>query len=113
MKHLLDIKPEGGTHICSSWQAFKEEMEINFRRLWHRPKRFNINSCGFSLDENEVPRFERRYHASGHASGEDITWAIDQIDSDYIMPIHTEARQWFAESFENVVLVDEGRPYEF
>jgi mRNA degradation ribonuclease J1/J2 len=46
-----------------------------------------------------------QYPASGHASGEDITWAIEQIDPDYIVPIHTEARDWFAKSFENVVLV--------
>jgi ribonuclease J len=69
--------------------------------------------CGFSLDENGVPCFEKQYHASGHASGEDITWAIDQIDPDHIVPIHTEARDWFAKSFENVVPVEEGRSYEF
>jgi mRNA degradation ribonuclease J1/J2 len=57
--------------------------------------------------------FEVLHHASGHASGEDITWAIDQIDPDYIVLNHTEARDRFAKSFENVVLVDEGLPYEF
>jgi len=88
-------------------------MEIDFKRLWHWLKRFNINSCGFSLNEKGVPCFEKRYHASGYASGEDITWAIDQIDLDYIVPIHTEARDWFDRSFENVVLVDKGRPQEF
>lgn len=88
-------------------------MEIDFKRLWHWLKRFNINSCGFSLDDKGDPVFEKRYHASGHASGEDITWAIEQIDPDCIVPIHTEARDWFAKSFENVVLVDEGRSYEF
>jgi ribonuclease J len=113
MKHLLDIKPEGGTYIYSACEAFNEEMEIDFRRLWHWLKRFDIKSCGFSLDENGVPLFDKRYHASGHASGEDITWAIEQIDPDYIVPIHTEARDWFAKSFENVVLVEEGKQYEF
>jgi mRNA degradation ribonuclease J1/J2 len=43
--------------------------------------------------------------------GEDITWAIEQIDPDHIIPIHTEARDWFAKSFENVVLVKEGEQY--
>jgi ribonuclease J len=57
--------------------------------------------------------FERRYHASSHASGEDIIWAIDQIDHDYIVPIHSEARDWFARNLENVVLVEEGRPQDF
>jgi ribonuclease J len=58
-------------------------------------------------------RLAKQFHASGHASREDIAWAIEQIDPDYIIPIHAEARDWFAESFENVFLVDEGRPYEF
>ena len=88
-------------------------MDIDFKRLWHWLKRFDVNSCGFSLDEKGVPIFEKRYHASGHASGEDITWAIEQIDPDYIVPVHTEGRDWFDRSFENVVLVDEGRPQEF
>ena len=113
MKHLLDIKPNGGTYIYSACEAFNEEMEIDFRRLWHWLRRFNINSCGFSLDESGAACFEKRYHASGHASGEDITWAVDQIDPDYIVPIHTEARDWFANSFENVILVEEGKAYEF
>ena len=63
------------------------------------------------LDENGNLGFEERYHASGHASGEAITWAIEQIDPDYIVPIHTEARDWFAKSFENVMLVEEGERY--
>jgi ribonuclease J len=87
-------------------------MEIDFRRLWHWLKRFGIDSCGFSMDEKGDLAFEKRYHASGHASGEDIAWAIEQIDPDCIVPIHTEARDWFASSFENVVLVEEGKRYE-
>ena len=63
--------------------------------------------------ENGVLGFEKRYHASGHASGEDITWAIEQIDPEWIVPVHTEAGEWFARSFENVVLVDEGKQYKF
>jgi ribonuclease J len=99
--------------VETSCEAFNEEMEIDFKRLWHWLKRFNIESCGFSMDENGDLGFEKCYHASGHASGEDITWAIEQIDPDYIVPIHTEARDWFAKSFENVVLVEEGKRYNF
>jgi ribonuclease J len=112
MKHLLDIKPDGGTYIYSACEAFNEEMEIDFKRLWHWLRRFNIDPCGFSLDEKGNLFFEKRYHASGHASREDITWVVDQIDPDYIVPIHTEARDWFALSFENVVQVDEGKRYK-
>jgi hypothetical protein len=35
-------------------------------------RRFDIDSCGLWLDENGDLGFEKRYHASGHASGEDI-----------------------------------------
>ncbi len=113
MKHLLDIKPEGGNYIYSSCEAFNEEMEIDFKRLWHWLLRFGIKSCGFSLDENGELAFEKRYHASGHASGEEITWAIEQIDPDWIVPVHTEERRWFEESFDNVLAVKEGKRYEF
>ena len=113
MKHLLDIKPEGGTYIYSACEAFNEEMEIDFRRLWQWLRRFEINSCGLSLDNRGDLHFERRYHASGHASGEDIAWAIEQIDPDVIVPVHTEAEDWFAGNFENVVAVEEGKRYEF
>ena len=117
MKHLLDIKPEGGTYIYSACEAFNEEMEIDFVRLWHWLGRFNIAPAGFSVAKEEggkySPAFEREFHASGHASREDLTWIIDQIDPDRIVPIHTEAREWFAESFEDVVLAEEGVAIEF
>jgi ribonuclease J len=117
MKHLLDIKPDGGTYIYSACEAFSEEMEIDFRRLWQWLRRFNISPCGFSMQKGVEGgdyglSFDRRYHASGHASGEDITWVIDQIDPEHIIPIHTEAREWFKENFKNVILLDEGSTCE-
>ena len=115
MKHLLDIKPNGGTYIYSACEAFSEEMEIDFVRLWHWLERFKINPVGFSMEKyggEYKPSFDGQFHASGHASREDITWAIERIDPDFIVPIHTEARDWFAENFENVLLVDEERSYE-
>jgi ribonuclease J len=117
MKHLLDIKPNGGTYIYSACEAFSEEMEIDFVRLWHWLKRFEIKPVGFSVEKEDDgkynPVFDKRFHASGHASREDITWVIDQIDPDHIVPIHTEARDWFNESFEDVILPKEGKPLEF
>ena len=113
MKHLLDIKPDGGTYIYSACEAFSEEMEIDFVRLWHWLERFKINPVGFSVEKKDGGKYEscfdKRFHASGHASREDITWVIDQVDPDLIIPIHTEA--WFEKTFENVILVNEGRSY--
>lgn len=117
MKHLLDIKPNGGTYIYSACEAFNEEMEIDFVRLWHWLGRFKIKPAGFSVEKEDGgkynPIFDKRFHASGHASREDISWVIDQIDPDLIIPIHTEARDWFRDSFENVMLVEEAKTYGF
>jgi ribonuclease J len=86
-------------------------------RLWHWLGRFNIAPAGFSVAKEEggrrSPVFERESHASGHASREDLAWVIDQIDPDRIVPIHTESREWFADRFEDVVLVEEGAAIEF
>ena len=40
-----------------------------------------------------------------------IARASEQIDTDSIVPVHTATRDWFRESFENAVLVDEGKRY--
>jgi ribonuclease J len=71
------------------------------------------DATAVSMNENGDLGFKRRYHASGHASCEDITWAIEQIDPDYIVPIHTEARDWFSQNFENVFLPTEGQCINF
>ncbi|MBN2223526.1 MAG: hypothetical protein JW765_02505 [Deltaproteobacteria bacterium] len=59
------------------------------------------------------PAFDKQFHAPGHASREDLTWVIDQIDPDLIVPIFTESREWFADRFEDVVLAEEGVAIEF
>jgi ribonuclease J len=88
MKRLLDIKPSGGTYIYSACEAFSEEAVIDFVRLWHWLDRFDIKSAEFSAEKEGGgkynPIFDKRFHASVHASREDITWVIDQIDPDFI-----------------------------
>jgi len=108
MKHLLDIKPDKGTYIYSSCEAFNEEMEIDFRRLWQWTRRFGLEVRGFSLDGNGKPVFDSRYHASGHASREDLAWVIDQVDPDILIPVYTDNHQWFFDTFENVPVMQDG-----
>ncbi|HOT03993.1 MAG TPA: ribonuclease J [Methanolinea sp.] len=112
MKHLLDIKPEGGVYIYSSCEAFDEEMEIDFRRLWQWIRRFGMETRGFSLDEKHKPVFDSRYHASGHASREDLAWIIDQVDPDILIPVHTTSHQWFRDNFEGVRVMKDGERLE-
>lgn len=114
MNHLLDIKPPAGaTYLYSSCEAFNEEMEIDFVRLGHWLDRFGITPYGFSITTQGKPEFDSRFHASGHASRDDLAWAIDQIDPDVIIPVHTMRREWFDENFEGVMRVKEGEACEF
>ncbi|MDD1679706.1 MAG: MBL fold metallo-hydrolase [Methanomicrobiales archaeon] len=117
MNHLLDIKPEGGKYLYSSCEPFNEEMEIDFRRLYSWLLFFGITPCGFTMYTNDrgisEPVMDPGYHASGHASGQDVAWMIDHIDPSVIIPVHTESRDWFTERWDQVVLVDEGKRYEF
>jgi len=112
MKHLLDIKPAGGVYIYSSCEAFSEEMEIDFRRLWQWIRRFGFEARGLSLDENNRLTFDFRYHASGHAPREDLEWIVDCVDPDIIVPVHTTGHQWFRETFDGVRVVKDGETLE-
>jgi len=116
MKHLLDIKPEGGSYIYSSSEAFSEEQEIDFRRLKAWLDRFGFDTFGFHMEKEEgvdVPKFEGGYHASGHISADELTSVIKDIDPGRIVPVHTQNPSWFREQFgERVVLPEEGKPFD-
>ena len=110
LKHLLDITPRNGTYIYSSSEAFEEESEFDFIRLNHWLKHFDFSVHGFDIKiENgkERPEFTKGFHASGHASKSDLTHAIETIDPDYIIPVHTENPMWFSENFDNVKISNE------
>lgn len=116
MKNLLDIKPHAGTYIYSSSEAFEEESEFDFMRLNNWLKYFNFKIYGFDIVEEEgkeKPNFTKGFHASGHASKKDLTWAIDKIDPEIIIPVHTDNPEWFKENFDNVVLLEDGQTHKF
>ena len=114
IKHLLDIKPKNGTYIYSSSEAFEEESEFDFIRLNNWLKHFEFKVHGFEIVEKNgllKPEFIKGFHASGHASKSDLTRAIETIDPDYIIPVHTENPQWFKENFEKTVLLNIGEKF--
>ena len=104
---LLDINPQGGTYIYSASEAHEEEDVFDFLRLWNWLKHFKFDVYGFKvMGENHV-EFDKGLHASGHASGEEIVKVIDYVDPDYVIPVHTNDREWFVEKFGNKVVLDE------
>jgi ribonuclease J len=116
IKHLLDIKPQGGTYIYSSSEAFDEESEFDFVRLNNWLEHFGFNVHGFKMIEKDgltKPEFSKGFHASGHASKSDLIHAIETIDPDHIIPVHTENPNWFKEHFNNTYLLKEGEKITF
>jgi ribonuclease J len=114
MKHLLDIKPEGGTYIYSSSEAFEEEAEFDFIRLNNWLTHFGFKIYGFEISRKKdplKPKFQKGFHASGHASKSDLIWAIETINPDVIIPVHTDNPEWFIDSFENVSLIKDGKSF--
>jgi ribonuclease J len=104
VKHLIDIKPEGGHYIYSSSEAHNEEQEIDFRRLDAWLRRFGLESHGFSVDPDGRPTFtceQGPLHASGHASMEGIRDMIRDINPEVVIPVHTEHPSWFTKTFED------------
>ncbi|MBC7108738.1 MAG: MBL fold metallo-hydrolase [Methanomassiliicoccales archaeon] len=108
MNRLLDIKPEGGTYIYSSSEAYTEEQAIDFLRLRNWLSLFKMKIKGFEIVEDSEgprPKFDLGYHVSGHASGEDIVKIIDMIDPEVVIPVHTEKPEKFSELIDRKVLI--------
>ncbi|MFO7966779.1 MAG: ribonuclease J, partial [Archaeoglobaceae archaeon] len=107
LKHLLDIKPQKGTYVYSSSEAFTEEQEFDFLRLHNWLSRFNFSTCGFGIADGK-PYFEKGYHASGHVSADELRQIIEEVDPDVLIPVHTENPGWFADNFDNAVIFRNG-----
>lgn len=102
--NFLDISALGGIYIYSSPGAFKTEQEFDFIRLNRWLKSYGIKPYGFRIEKingKERPVFTRGFHASGHASENELEWIIDMIDPEIIIPLHTENLDWFKERYED------------
>ncbi|MFX0003917.1 MAG: ribonuclease J [Candidatus Hodarchaeota archaeon] len=114
LKNLLDIQLDQGTYIYSSSEAFEEESEFDFIRLYNWLKHLNLQIFGFEIikeDDRFKPKFMEGYHASGHASKSDLIKAIEIIDADVIIPVHTDDPEWFKKEFDNVILLKDHERY--
>ncbi|ADC69223.1 RNA-metabolising metallo-beta-lactamase [Methanocaldococcus sp. FS406-22] len=105
MPHLLDVNPNGGVYIYSSSEAFGEEQEFSFLRLWYWLKHFGFEIYGFRVNEYGKPVFDKSLHTSGHISKEGLRKVIEKIDPNYIIPVHTENPELFKWAFGDDVLL--------
>ncbi len=117
MKNLLDIKPKSGTYVYSSSEAFTEEAEFDFLRLWEWLKLFNFRVIGFEIRQvngDLKPFFQPGYHASGHASGPELLQVIETIAPRVLIPIHTENPEFFTKEVRGtkVLLPRNGQSFD-
>jgi ribonuclease J len=101
VKNLLDIKTKGGIYVFSSSEAFTEEAEIDFVRLWNWLQFFKLKAIGFRVEISEGSsqvEFDHGYHASGHASPKELLQIVEDIDPKIVIPIHTENPKFFKEN---------------
>ena len=88
-KNLIDIKPQGGTYIYSTSEAYNEEQRIDLRRLRNWVKHFDMRFVG------DPDTGERGFHASGHATGPELLELIKAVKPQILIPIHTEKPRYF------------------
>jgi ribonuclease J len=101
IKHLVDIRPDGGHYIYSSSEAFTEDQAIDFRRLQAWLDKFGLKSHGFwfEADRLKFSKGKEGLHASGHAPAADLERIIHALNPEIIVPLHTENPALFVERF--------------
>ncbi|TXT62479.1 MAG: hypothetical protein BAJALOKI3v1_570017 [Promethearchaeota archaeon] len=99
LNELIDIKPPEGSYLFNlKTEPFDEEGEFEEKVLMNWVHRFGLHY------EKE------RYHASGHASGDEILAMINQLKPKKVFPIHTEHPELF--QVPNVIKdIEQGKPY--
>jgi ribonuclease J len=105
LKHLLDIDPPGGIYIYSASEAHSEEQELDIRRLFHWLKLFHLKPVGIELEADGRSQPVGRFHASGHASAEDLLQIIRTIHPKGLLPVHTEHPEFFARELQGELTV--------
>jgi ribonuclease J len=93
----LDLDPAGGVYIYSSSEAHTEEQQLDLERLLRWIERFGMEPVGLRRGPNGQPEPTAGYHASGHASGEDLLEIARRIRPEKLLPIHTEHSEVFLE----------------
>ena len=96
ISELIDIRPSGGIYLHSTSEPFNEEGEIDEARMSNWLQRFSLTRV-FA-------------HSSGHASGADINYIINEIAPKALVPIHTEHPDLFSLKKGKIRLAEQSKP---
>ncbi|MDH4300111.1 MAG: hypothetical protein OEV54_05665, partial [Dehalococcoidia bacterium] len=120
LNELPSIQPRAGSlYVFSSSEPHDEEQEMDFWRLHHWLKHFQLRAFGLPVERNgkwEIPEEERGLHASGHACGADLLRVAREIQPEVLIPVHSEKPEYYVDNLGdsgiNVVLPTEGGTLE-
>ncbi|MCS6903063.1 MAG: MBL fold metallo-hydrolase RNA specificity domain-containing protein [Candidatus Bipolaricaulota bacterium] len=100
LKHLLDIEPSEGVYIYSTSEAHSEEQEIDIQRLFHWLRFFKLRPVGIELGRDGRSQRVGSFHASGHASTDDLLQIVRAIRPQRLLPVHTEHPEFFEQALQ-------------
>jgi ribonuclease J len=116
LNELPSIQPRAGSlYVFSSSEPHDEEQEMDFWRLHHWLKHFQLRAFGLPAardGEWEIPEEERGLHASGHACGPDLLRVARGIRPEVLIPVHSEKPEFYVDSLGgsgiDIILPTEG-----
>jgi len=110
---LLDVeyimgKTPGGVYIYSNSKAYDEEQKVDLVRLWNWIQHFGMEPVGLQPVARDLARRVTEvdvvpgYHASGHASGQELLRFVKEVHPEILIPIHTEQPHWWVEELKGL-----------
>lgn len=90
---LIDIQPQPkeSTYFYSHGEPFDEEGLIDYNRMMEWIRHFHLDF--------------KQYHASGHAPRSDLKRIVDEIQPQFMIPIHTEHPEMYRELVDVPILL--------
>jgi len=99
LQDLIDIKPtEGSTYIRSLTEPFDLEMELKEEQVKNWFVHFGVLKK--EQDWHQI-------HVSGHGDGEQIKYVVENTNSKFLIPIHTEHDEYHKKWHPNVNTVNQ------
>ena len=99
LNELVDVDPKPGSrYVRSVCEPFSDEMLFDERRVKNWLELFGLGEA-------------YQIHASGHASGPEITKMISKINPKIIYPVHTESNALFVQRFKQAKTIEKGVQY--
>ena len=95
---LLDINPTDGSYIYSTAEPYTEEQELDMVKMRAWVDRFNLKFIG---DPDSTSDADQGFHASGHASEDEILSLARHISPRKLIPVHTQNPRRIAQLLSN------------